>query len=154
MELITDRTQNHVTHLKMLRNIGWNNLTDGQKNEYLNYAAKGAYNYRDLNRVESAVAELAEMLGLTLSTKTDWGVWDYPTQSEMDRYLGNVAAVRDACPDEQNFPTLPSSMDRLTYETANNIEKILEIVYTAVCERSGVIGLGVLGKMVLGKDLK
>jgi hypothetical protein len=155
LEFITDRTQYHVNYLKKLQSIGWDNMTDSQRTDYQGYAAKGAYNYTDLNRVESAVAELAGMLGLSLSTKTNWWTWDFPTKSEMNRYLTNVAAVRDACPGDPDFPPLPSSMDYLTYETANNIEKVLEIVYSTICgRRSGVIGTGILGEMVLGKDLK
>lgn len=132
VELVTDRTQGHVDSLKKLRSIGWNNMTDNQKTEYLGYATKGAYNYTDLNRVESAVAELAPELGLRLETKTDWGLWDLPTQSEMERYLSNIMAIRNACPTTTVFPPLPNSMNKLTYESANNIERVLEIVYESL----------------------
>jgi hypothetical protein len=91
-------------------------------------AAKGAYNYTDLNRVETAVAELAGRLGLTLTTKTNWTRWDAPVQAEMDRYLGNVVAIRDAYPWDVEFPSLPGSMSGLTHEDANNIEKVLLLV--------------------------
>ena len=129
MEFITDRSQAHVTRLKRLQAIGWKNLTDSQKAEYRGYAAKGAYNYTDLNRVETAVAELAETYGLTLTTKTDWGVWDTPTQSDMERYLSNVVAIRNAYTGDRVLPELPDSMIGLTYEGANNIERVLAIAY-------------------------
>lgn len=129
MNFVTDRTQHHVTRLKKLRSIGWNNMTDSQKTEYREYAAKGAYNYSDLNRVETAVAGLAEIYGLTLTTKTDWGVWDIPTQSDMERYLSNVVAIRDAYTGNRVLPELPDSMIGLTYEGANNIEMVLAIAY-------------------------
>ena len=35
-------------------------------------ATKGAYNYSDLNRVERAVAEISDLGGLGLVTKTNW----------------------------------------------------------------------------------
>ena len=175
IKLVTDRTRHHVDRLKKLQEIGWDNLSENQKEEYRGYAAKGAYNYTDMNRVESAVAEIAPMLGLTLTTRARWNYWrnwyyDYyydtssgfgvegwrtfPWEDELKRYLNNVKAIRDACPDDLEFPPLPYSMDRLTYESANNIEKVLEIAYEYLMgDKSGVLGKGVLGKMVLGKEL-
>ena len=141
---IVDRTQEHVDLLMRLRRKGWVNLTDDEKKQWTTEASKGAYNYTDLNRVESAVGKLAENLGLVLTTKTNWTPWDVPTQDEMSRYLGNVVAIRDACSSEMNFPTLPSSMHELTYETANNIEMVLLLVYgsTSVFARSGELYCG------------
>ena len=132
MEFITDRSYSHVARLKKLRSIGWKNMTDSQKAEYTGYASKGAYNYTDLNRVESAVAELSKILGLTLSTRTTWNMRGAPYQADMRRYLNNVKAIRDACPGNIEFPPLPDSMDKLTIEGANNIEKVLELVYQTV----------------------
>lgn len=154
MYLVTDRSQKHIDLLNKLSKKTWNQMTPDEKTVWLTEAAMGAYNYFDLNRVESAVAELAATLGLTLVTKTDWSVWDCPQQSQMERYLGNVVAIRNACDPNGNilgFPPLPDSMDHLTLEYANNIEKVLEIAYQCVTGNSGVLGKGVLGKMVLGK---
>ena len=163
IELVTDRTQHHVTRLKQLRSIGWNNMSESQRTEYRGYAAKGAYNYTDLNRVESAVAEISQLLGLNLVVFQSWAVNHIPHPGEeydgdvlaMDRYLNNVVAIRDACAalTNEEFPPLPESMDKLTYEGANNIEKVLEIAYRCVSgDSSGVLGKGVLGEMVLGKE--
>ena len=90
---------------------------------------KGSYNYSDLNRVERAVEEISDELGLGLITKTDWGMWDIPTQSEMERYLSNVRVIRDHFSIETEIPT---SMSNLSYEGANNIEKILLSAASAV----------------------
>lgn len=88
--LITDRTQAHVDRLKQLMKIGWQNMTDDEKAEYISggadqltdmngeplfdsqnepiYSAdlggvqKGAYNHTDLNRVEEAVDYIADEL--------------------------------------------------------------------------------------------
>lgn len=99
------------------------------RHEYVPYAeilptlaTKGAYNYSDLNRVERAVEEISEALGLGLTTKTNWTMWDVPRQSEMARYLNNVKAIATAI---GSTIELPDSMDKLTYETANDIEKTL-----------------------------
>lgn len=106
------------------------------RHEYVPYteilateATKGAYNYSDLNRVERAVAELSDMLNLGLTTKTDWGMWDIPTASEMERYLNNVAVLRQQVVDDTSVPALPTSMNNLTYTDANNIELVLNAVY-------------------------
>lgn len=97
-------------------------------------ATKGAYNYSDLNRVERAVAELSDMLGLGLVTKTDWGMWDIPTAWDMERYLGNVVILRQQIEAETTVPALPLSMNKLTYTDANNIELILSAVYEHLME--------------------
>lgn len=97
-------------------------------------ATKGAYNYSDLNRVERAVAELSDMLGLGLVTKTDWGMWDIPTSSNMERYLGNVSILRQQIEAQATVPALPTSMNKLSYTDANNIELILSAVYEHLIE--------------------
>lgn len=94
-----------------------------------NNTTKGAYNYSDLNRVERAVAELSEINGLGLVTKTDWTMWDIPTASDMQRYLDNVKAIRDF---SGSTILLPNTLDNLTYETANDIEKILLAASTTI----------------------
>lgn len=113
-------------------------LTKGStKYEYKPYveiiptlATKGAYNYSDLNRVERAVAEISDLMGLNLVTKTDWGVWDVPTESEMGRYIRNIEAIHNLLPDDDNTPPVPTSMSKLTFEGANNIELILLAAYS------------------------
>ena len=85
-------------------------------------ATKGAYNYSDLNRVERAVEEISEALGLNLITKTNWTMWDVPRMSDMVRYINNVKTIRDAL---GSSIAIPDSMAELTYSGANNIEKVL-----------------------------
>lgn len=87
------------------------------------------YNYSDLNRVEAKTAEVAELLTAqgyvtTVDVKTDWKMTDFPTQTEMNRYLGNVKkCINNFC--KMPGITLPDTMDRLDYIGANNIEKTL-----------------------------
>lgn len=127
-----DRDEIRLNYLRRLMDKGWNNLSDQEKDAwYGEDATSGAYNYTDLNRVESAVAEIAALLGLKLTTKTDWGMWDIPTQSQMNRYLNNVRSIRNAHPSSE-YPPLPDSMNNLTLEGANNIEKTLYIAYHEV----------------------
>jgi hypothetical protein len=153
VELITDRTQYHVALLNRLRKKPWNSMTSSEQMAWNGEAAKGAYNYTDLNRVETAVSELAVELGLSLTTKTNWTLWDIPVQADMDRYLGNVAAIRDACPGEVAFPDLPDSMNNLSFEGANSIEKVLLLVYEELhgsVEPDDPEHRCVLGEFVLG----
>lgn len=93
------------------------------------------YEYTDLNRVERAVQAISAQfismgIVLDLSVKTDWGLpgdfsaRSWPTESQMRRYLGNVAAIKQLFP---NTVRLPSSMEKLTWTGANNIEKVLQI---------------------------
>ncbi len=106
------------------------------KHEYVPYteilatdATKGAYNYSDLNRVERAVEEISERAGLNLTTKTNWAMWDLPLEEDMNRYLSNISAIK------RHFGiniALPTSMNNLTYEYANNIELILGRAYESL----------------------
>lgn len=109
------------------------------KHDYVRYysvlptpATKGAYNHSDLNRVEAAVAELADRLSFNLETKTDWTTWDIPKPADINRILGNIATIRFwvALPD--GIPETPTSLDNMTYVTANNIEIILGALAAAV----------------------
>ena len=95
-------------------------------------ATKGAYNYSDLNRVERAVAEISDLAGLNLNTKTDWKMWDIPTATEMSRYLANINAIRNLVADNESIPVAPASMNNLTYNDANNIELILSAAYESL----------------------
>lgn len=109
------------------------------RHEYVPYteilateATKGAYNYSDLNRVERAVAEISDALNMGLITRTNWGMWDIPTEAEMNRYIGNISTIRKVLPTDSNAPEAPTTMHHLTYADANNIELILDAVYESL----------------------
>lgn len=137
-QFIYNRTQDHVDRLKALQAKGYPNLTDDELAEYTGYAALGAYNATDINRVEAAVAEIASLYGLTLTTNTNRTYWTTPNRYAggfyTTQYLNNVVAIRDAALALDGtlvFPDLPESMDNLTWELANNIEETLYLAYTA-----------------------
>lgn len=159
LNLITDRTQADVTLVNQLRAKGWANMTEAERTAYL-AGLKGAYNATDLNRVEQAVhdindyingiqAELDSLLDtegvapdqhwavpfspLTLTTKTDWARSDIPTPSDLGRYLSNVDALTDQLPIDKS---LPEDMERLGYESANEIERALLAEYDAAAAYS------------------
>lgn len=115
-------------------------VTDRAESDALLGNEKGVYGYDDLNRVESAVAEIAAVfpqLGISpgLVTKTDWGLPgdfnadSWPVSSQMMRYLGNVARIQTIFPLSVR---LPSSMNNLDWQGANNIEEVLQTAFERI----------------------
>ena len=137
MKLITDRTPLDVERWRYLRDKGWDNMTDVERQEWMGEivpvpaATKGMYTHKDLNRVEKAVKELSErmtMLGYThpkLVIKTDWTYTDTFWRDDYERYLGNLAALVNSISVYEDTPDVPSVKDKLNYALANEIEKIL-----------------------------
>jgi hypothetical protein len=126
---IIDRTAEDVARWKELHDKGWAAMTPDEQLEWA-LGMKGAYKPSDMNRVESAVVELAARFAergtvLTLTTKTDWTRTGWPTKSDMRRYFGNVEALRQATGVTLNAPATPTVNNRLTYQRANDLEKIL-----------------------------
>lgn len=150
--LITGRTQGDEDRVEELAVKGYDAMTNAEKAEW-DGEMKGAYDASDLNRVESAVAYLAELLVLlpselkeyaasngvafdaffdvpydtaayALTTKTDWDELDSPTPEQMARYIENVRALRSAL--DYATSDLPGSMDNLTIGGANAIENALK----------------------------
>lgn len=117
--MITDRTQADVESVNL-------NSTS---------PSKGAYNYTDLNRVEAKVKELNDLLVTysymsSLTTKLNWTYTDLFKKSDATRYLNNVKAIRNALAQYSTTPQVPSTMANLTYQGANDIEKILVDIET------------------------
>ncbi len=56
-----------------------------------------------------------------------WAVGEIPKPREMEDYLAWISAVRDAFQNVGGFPELPPNMDGLTFEKANDIERVLLI---------------------------
>lgn len=127
--LITDRTAYDVFRWKELRDKGWQAMTDEEKTEWLS-ALKGAYNYIDFNRVESAVEYVAAKLAaagyaFNPQTKTDWKMTDLPTKEDMERYFGNVAELRSLIQPLPTTPQAPTTKTKFTHDGANNLEQII-----------------------------
>ena len=107
-------------------------MTASERAEW-NTSMKGAYNPADLNRVENAVAYLAERLNEfgyhvdPLVTQT-WNTTSIPKPADMTRYLNNVREIREAFVTLRTTPDVPASMRKLTYVEANEIEQILHDV--------------------------
>ncbi len=124
------RTTDYATTLR----YGIYTITDRTLDDVLNKTSKGYYNAEDLNRVEFIVSVLAEQLksyGYTVEVepRRDWKMTDIPTVKDMDKYLDNVRKLRDAYYVLPDTPNVPENMIRLTYTEANDIEKILSVLY-------------------------
>ena len=133
MELITDRTLADVERWKALRDKGLQGMTAEEKAEWFG-EMKGRYAYTDMNRVESAVDEVARKLRTLgydvpeLTVKTDWNVRSLPTRVDFERYFDNVEVLRGVFPLSDDIPETPITGSRLDYAIANDLEKIIEEV--------------------------
>lgn len=139
---------------------GLSSLTDEEKEEYL-AGMKGAYNYTDLNRVGQAVTYIASRMinfpedlkdymeekqvasasiyvlpydpaEVVVTPKTDWVISDIPVKSQIDTYLSNLRTLKGILELPETAPEVPTSLDKLGYETANNIEELLAIINTTL----------------------
>ena len=113
-----------------------NLITDRTESDVLLGNEKGIYSHTDLNRVEAAVAEIAAELSamgyiIAPTTKTDWGLTGdfseatWPTEIQMKRYLKNIQEIWNIMPLDDK-EELPTSMEKLTWRSANLIEMVLD----------------------------
>ena len=127
--LITDRTQADVDRYAELKSKYLHGMTEAEKAEWEKYL-KGAYNFTDLNRVESAVEYVAERLteagyAVIPVVKKNWTATDKPTLEDFKRYMKNVADIRSALTTFQTTPEAPTTDRKLDFQIANALEQIL-----------------------------
>ncbi len=127
--LITDRTQADVDRYAELQSKGFRGMTDEEKSEWKT-TLKGAYNFNDMNRVESAVEYVSNRLteaGYVVLpiVKKDWTGNDKPTLDDIKRHMKNIADIRAALTIFSTTPESPTTEKRLTYQMANDMEQIL-----------------------------
>lgn len=119
-----------------------NFITDRTLEDILQRTEKGRYEYSDLNRVEAAVQYLALVAQTIVSveplaTKTNWrqptrfseDTW--VTQDQMDRYLRNAKILCESIGIDAD---LPDTMEGLTWQGANQIERALQLVQEYVSQ--------------------
>ena len=129
--LITDRTLGDVEAVHSLTAaIKAGTATEEQVSQYLNTIQKGAYTYRDLNRVEEAVQYVAERLREfgylpSLPITQSWNVEDKPSVEDFERYFSNVKTLRDAITVWGSTPEAPNDAVGFDYSKANALEQIL-----------------------------
>ena len=141
---------------------GLTSLTAEEKAEYMG-GMRGAYNATDLNRVGQAVSYLANRFTdlpgeleayreekgvaddelyhvpydpstVVVSPKQNWTVADIPTTSRVQTYLNNLLVLRRQLVLPADAPMVPTSLNNLTFDTANQIEYLLWLVNAALVE--------------------
>lgn len=106
-------------------------ITDRTQADVIAGNAKGTYNASDLNRVGAAMNYVADRLRAAgydphISPKTDWMETDWPTVDTMTRYVTDLAELRSQFTQAQTTPTVPTDVENLTWQEANDIERILQ----------------------------
>ena len=129
---IFDRSLSDVEKLQNFLSRGYKNLTNAEQTQWLNENFKGALNISDLNRIEQNMVVLANLLELTITSKT-WAETDIPTNTDFVRIRNNLLSIRNKA-ETQNMiyestpqvPDLPFNH----YQKINDIEKIISDVYS------------------------
>lgn len=103
-------------------------VIDRTYSDIVNKTSKAYYNAFDFNRIEGNCKELAQMLNVQITTKTDWSMSDFPTASHVNRIVDNVDKLRQAYYTYPNTPTTPD-MPINNYNKANALERIQNDVY-------------------------
>ena len=130
INLIYDRTSGDVARAEGLRKKVKNRTAStAEMSEWLS-SLKGAYNYTDLNRVGDAINYLANLLNSyayynNIKAKNDWKIEDKPNHEQMEKYLNDLKQLKETFFVLQSSPQIPNDMVSLTYEEANNIEKLI-----------------------------
>lgn len=98
-------------------------ITDRTAQDVSAGTEKGFYNVSDVQRVNSYIEYLSDVLGLNL-TVTSVSLGQALTRAQMDVILSNINAIRDAWYVASDTPQTPIAVN-WDYVKANNVEKIL-----------------------------
>ena len=99
-------------------------ITDRTAQDVATRTEKGFYNVSDVQRVNSYIQYLSDVLGLNL-TVTDVSLGQVLTRAQMDAILSNINAIRAVWYVASDTPQTPIAVN-WNYQKANNIEKILK----------------------------
>ena len=130
--LITDRTQADVSRVEQVAaKIKTGTASETELAEWNTASLKGSYNATDFNRVGAAMQAVANRFNsfgyvVSVSPKSNWTETDVPNTADVALYLSDLATLRGVLAVMRSTPEVPADMEGLTYEEANNIEKILE----------------------------
>ena len=101
-------------------------ITDRTAQDVSAGTEKGFYNVSDVQRVNSYIEYLSDVLGLNL-TVTSVSLGQALTRAQMDAILSNINAIRAAWYVADDTPMTPIAVN-WDYVKANNIEKILKVL--------------------------
>lgn len=126
---ITDRTDEDVEKVKEYDLIGYKNLTNDQRLEWVN-ELKGSLNRSDLNRIENNIGYLAEQTLISLPIMSRWAYEDIFDLSNANRILTNIQKLvsRFSFRVQPQIPGAPLN----SYQKINQIESLLLRMYEAL----------------------
>lgn len=106
-------------------------IVDRTQSDVYNATEKAYYNATDLNRVETGVEYIAKLLTdngyfTTVTVKKDWIKNEFPTTTDMNRYISNIQKCVDSFTSAGY--EIPTTIDCINYLSANNIENTLESI--------------------------
>lgn len=133
LNLIDDRTAADVALvLDLVGKVSTGTATAAELAQWMT-DLRGAYNASDLNRVGGAVAYVADRLtaygyAVTVAPRQGWTPLQIPTTTDMTAYLADVQALRAVLTVPSDTPAVPGDMEQLTWQEANDIERILTVV--------------------------
>lgn len=136
--------------------FGFNALSESEQSLWLTNL-KGAYNYTDLNRVGLAIqylginftdliSHITDYLAffgvasddfftlpykendVNVNPKTNWNVSDNVFDHQMINLIADLYLLKSLITLPLDTPNVPNSMDNLTVELANDIEKLLQLI--------------------------
>ena len=105
-------------------------ITDRTTQDVTTGTKKGFYNVSDIQRINSYIQYLSDVLGLNL-TVTDVSLGQALTRTQMQSIIDNVNAIRAVWYVASDTPQTPIAVN-WDYVKANNIEKILQALYDFV----------------------
>lgn len=98
-------------------------ITDRTAQDVSTGTEKGFYNVSDIQRINSYIEYLSDVLGLNLNV-TDVSLGQALTRAQMNAILDNINTIRAAWYVASDTPQTPIAVN-WDYVKANNIEKIL-----------------------------
>ena len=101
-------------------------ITDRTAQDVSTGTEKGFYNVSDIQRINSYIEYLSDVLGLNLNV-TSVSLGQALTRAQMDAILSNINAIRAAWYVADDTPMTPIAVN-WDYVKANNIEKILKVL--------------------------
>ena len=121
---ITDRTILDIDKLQEYDEIGYKNLTNDQKAEWI-LGMKGALNASDLNRIESNQQFILNLLSAqyALTFKTNWLMTNFVEDSDENRILSNLKTLMQ--PFDFDAQMVAPDKPLNYFEKINQIESII-----------------------------
>lgn len=101
-------------------------ITDRTTQDVTTGTKKGFYNVSDIQRINSYIQYLSDVLGLNL-TVTAVSLGQALTRTQMQSIIDNVNAIRAVWYVASDTPITPIAVN-WDYVKANNIEKILKVL--------------------------